>query len=152
MFGSVRQMKLNDQSQPTLERMVRRIDELEVRISRLEKPIGYHCQLCGIKRPANWFIYEVEKTVDNWAAPCCAECARKGRSRGPFPPDHVSHSLASREMAWLEAYQKCVNEIDDHFEYADKSKEGRAFVQGCLKRLTEKLKNPPNDQALRQRA
>jgi hypothetical protein len=68
--------------------MVRRFEELEARISRLENPVtGYKCQICGITRPADWFIYEVEKSTDNWVTPCCAECARKYESRGPFPPN-----------------------------------------------------------------
>jgi hypothetical protein len=75
----------------SLHQLVGRIDELEARIARLENPkVGYRCKMCGINRPANWFIYEVEKSTDNWVTPCCAECAHKYKSRGPFPSNEKS--------------------------------------------------------------
>ena len=42
-------------------------------------------------------------------------------------------------MTKLEAYQKCINEIDDYFEYRYVSVEDREFVLKCLARLLERL-------------
>lgn len=45
---------------------------------------GYTCVACGIQRPRNWFVYEIERD-GKWVTPCCARCAREHKSRGPFP-------------------------------------------------------------------
>ncbi len=47
---------------------------------------GYVCKTCGIQRPRDWFVYEIEKE-GQWLTPCCAMCARENNSRGPFPPN-----------------------------------------------------------------
>lgn len=50
---------------------------------------GYVCQACGIKRPGDWFVYEIENG-DSWLSPCCSLCARAGNSRGPFPQKQMA--------------------------------------------------------------
>ncbi len=46
--------------------------------------LGYTCQTCGASRPREWYIYEIERKGES-VTPCCAICARKEKSRGPFP-------------------------------------------------------------------
>ncbi len=75
---------MNTDKKTFLERMT----SLENRVAKLESQsetgLGYKCKLCGIQRPTNWFIYEIEKAGE-WVTPCCAMCARENKSRGPYP-------------------------------------------------------------------
>jgi hypothetical protein len=52
--------------------------------SRKAADIGYTCQTCEQPRPRSWYVYEIEWNGE-WLTPCCAICAREGKSRGPFP-------------------------------------------------------------------
>ncbi len=69
------------------------IEAIELRVKTLEGVTvtpqlgGYNCNWCGVTRPSNWYVYEIEKDGE-WITPCCAICARETKSRGPFPPKH----------------------------------------------------------------
>jgi hypothetical protein len=51
--------------------------------SRKAAVSGYTCRTCEEQRPRTWYVYEIERN-GGWLTPCCAICARKGKSRGPF--------------------------------------------------------------------
>ena len=45
-------------------------------------------------------------------------------------------------MNKLEAYQRCVNEIDDYFEYRYKSQtqeENKEYIQNCMAKLIKRI-------------
>ncbi len=48
------------------------------------KPTGYTCALCGADRPGYWYWYEVTTDDLKNHSPCCAMCARRHKSQGPF--------------------------------------------------------------------
>lgn len=64
-----------------------RVADLEAFVASLTG-VGYICKNCGMKRPNDWFIYEIEKDGD-WFTPCCASCAREHKSRGPYKQSNI---------------------------------------------------------------
>lgn len=46
----------------------------------------------------------------------------------------------------LEAYQKCVNEIEDYFEYANESEQDKERVMQSIDSLYDKLKGTSHGQ------
>lgn len=61
----------------------KRVASLEAKIATKES--GYTCIVCGAIRPHDWFVYEIERD-GQWFRPCCGQCAKQLKSRGPFPP------------------------------------------------------------------
>ena len=71
-----------DRDERRYENLVERIDRLIMALEKITP--GYKCKICGVVRPANWMVYEIEFNGE-WIRPCCETCARQKESRGPYP-------------------------------------------------------------------